>query len=633
MTNTQDIEKEIKRKEADVRKLFNKGCVEYSLLEDGDKILIALSGGKDSLELVRLLGQRAKIFKPSIRVEAAHVVMDNIHYESDCQYLAEFCQQQGVKLSVIHASFDESTDKRKTPCFLCSWNRRKALFEYAKNNGFNKIALGHHNDDILTTMLMNLTYEGAFSTMTPKMQLEHYPVTLIRPLCLVRESMIAELAELLEFKKQKKNCPYEDTTRRKSMQQVFNTLEQLNPEARYSMWHALKGMMLVVALILCVGVSAQKQQSVKRLAERVAQSEMTRHPQAWTLDGQKVPKWNYTQGLELYAMRGCITDEEWVQYAKTYVDELINENGVIKGYKMSDYKLDAINSSRALIELYQLTGEERYMTAIRTLRQQLNSQPRTPEGGFWHKTIYPEQMWLDGQYMALPFLAQYTLDYEDNKDLTEVWRQLKLVYEHTYCDKCHLCHHAWDSARKQPWADSQTGRSAHAWGRAEGWFMMALVDIVEIIDQRGMRSTEHEGVQIVAAMLQTLGSRLLQLQNPTDGTWQQVLDKTGAEGNYQEMTCSAMFAYSFMKAHRLGLLSKRYAKAGRKALDGICTHYLKEDAEGLVSLTNCCAVAGLSDTRNGSYEYYLSEPVIDNDPKGIGPLLMAMKEMQRNIHK
>ena len=167
--------------EQKILKRFNKGCVDYHLLEDGDRILIALSGGKDSLELVRLLAQRARIYKPHIEVEAAHIIMDNIPYETDRSYLQDFCAENGIRLHILHSSFDESTDPRKTRCFLCAWNRRKTLFEFAVNNGFNKIALGHHMDDILVTLLMNITFEGLHSTMQPSLTLKHYPLTIIRP--------------------------------------------------------------------------------------------------------------------------------------------------------------------------------------------------------------------------------------------------------------------------------------------------------------------------------------------------------------------------------------------------------------------------------------------------------------------
>lgn len=221
--------------ESKIKKLFNKGCTDHHLLSDGDRILIALSGGKDSLMLARLLALRSRIYSPRISVEAAHVIMDNIPYETDRSYLQAFCDELGIKLHILHSRFDESTDPRKTRCFLCAWNRRKTLFNFAVENGFNKIALGHHNDDIIVTYLMNITFEGSAHTMPPILQLEHYPLQIIRPLCLVHEDDIREMAEKLGFQKQKVLCPYEEVTNRKAMADVFQHLQSLNPEARYSL--------------------------------------------------------------------------------------------------------------------------------------------------------------------------------------------------------------------------------------------------------------------------------------------------------------------------------------------------------------------------------------------------------------
>lgn len=231
------IQKEYPEKE--IIKLFNRGCTRFNLLEDGDKILIALSGGKDSLELVRLLAMRSRIHKPSINVEAAHVLMDNIPYETDRSYISGFCEEQGIKLHILHTRFEEDETARKTHCFLCSWHRRKALLEFARDNGFNKVALGHHMDDIVTTFLMNITFEGSRNTMTPKLQQTHYPVQIIRPLCMVHERLISDAARQFGFERQKTPCPYEHDTQRKSMTDVLRALESLNPEARYSLWKAM----------------------------------------------------------------------------------------------------------------------------------------------------------------------------------------------------------------------------------------------------------------------------------------------------------------------------------------------------------------------------------------------------------
>lgn len=218
---------------------FSKGVVNYRLIEDGDRILVGLSGGKDSLALLELLAKRSRILKPRFSVVAVHVSMTNIPYQADMDYLKQYAEGLGMEFIHYETSFDPSTDTRKSPCFLCSWNRRKALFTVAKEQGCNKIALGHHMDDILETLLMNLTFQGAFSTMPPKLVMKKFDMTIIRPMCLVHEKDLEELAELRGFKKQIKNCPYESQSNRTDMKGVLKQLETLNPEARYSLWGSM----------------------------------------------------------------------------------------------------------------------------------------------------------------------------------------------------------------------------------------------------------------------------------------------------------------------------------------------------------------------------------------------------------
>ena len=222
-----------------IQKCFNKGVVQYGLIEDGDKILVGLSGGKDSLALLELLALRSRIYKPKFSVVAAHVVMKNISYESDMDYLRSYAESLGVPFICYETYFDPSADTRKSPCFLCSWNRRKALFTVAKEQGCNKIALGHHMDDILETLLMNMTFQGAFSTMPPKLVMRKFDMTIIRPMCLVHEADLLQMAAYRGYKKQIKNCPYEKDSNRSSIKEVFHTLEKLNPEARYSLWGSM----------------------------------------------------------------------------------------------------------------------------------------------------------------------------------------------------------------------------------------------------------------------------------------------------------------------------------------------------------------------------------------------------------
>ena len=222
-----------------INQRFAKGVVKYGLIEDDDRILVGLSGGKDSMAPLELLALRSRIHKPRFSLMAVHVGMTNIAYRADLDYLKAYSEGLGVPFIHHETSFDPSTDTRKSPCFLCSWNRRKALFTVAKEHGCNKIALGHHMDDILQTLLMNITFQGAFSSMPPKLVMHKFDMTLIRPLCLVHEADLEELAALRGYRKQVKNCPYETASNRAQMKDVLRRLEELNPEARYSLWGSM----------------------------------------------------------------------------------------------------------------------------------------------------------------------------------------------------------------------------------------------------------------------------------------------------------------------------------------------------------------------------------------------------------
>ena len=222
-----------------IERRFMKGIMEYGLIEDGDRILVGLSGGKDSLALTELLARRSQVWKPRFEVAAAYISITNMGYQSDVEWLAGFCKELKIPFYVRESSFDLSTDKRKSPCFLCSWNRRKALFTLAHELKCNKIALGHHMEDILQTLLMNLTFQGTFSTMPPKLLMRKFQMTLIRPLCLVHEDDLMELSALRKWPHQIKNCPYENLSGRTQIKSILKQLEQLNPEARYSMWGAM----------------------------------------------------------------------------------------------------------------------------------------------------------------------------------------------------------------------------------------------------------------------------------------------------------------------------------------------------------------------------------------------------------
>ncbi|MDR1730117.1 MAG: tRNA 2-thiocytidine(32) synthetase TtcA [Prevotellaceae bacterium] len=232
-------EKEEKNFIYKLHRKFRKAVELYGLIEENDKILIGLSGGKDSLALIEFLGEKQKIFHPRFSLLAVHVSMTNIPYQSDLTYLKEYAERYGIEFIHVETSFDISTDHRKSPCFLCSWNRRKAIFTVAKEHGCNKIALGHHQDDILQTMLMNLTFQGSFSTMPPLLKMDKFDLSIIRPMALLKENDLVELEKIRQFRKQKKNCPYEKDSNRSEMKDVLKRLEEINPNARHSMWGAL----------------------------------------------------------------------------------------------------------------------------------------------------------------------------------------------------------------------------------------------------------------------------------------------------------------------------------------------------------------------------------------------------------
>lgn len=231
---------EKRKTEIKIEKLLIKAISKYSLLEDGDKVLVGLSGGKDSLCLLEMLAKRSKIYRPSFILEAVHVRMDNIEYESDTNYLEQFATDAGIKLNIITTRFDDTIKTRKPVCFLCSWHRRKAIFNFAQEHGFNKIALGHHMDDIINTTLMNEIFQGQFSTMPAKLRMRKMPLTIIRPLCMVEESDIKIHALNNNYKEQIKKCPYEQISKRQEINNLFDYIQKINPEARYSIWNALE---------------------------------------------------------------------------------------------------------------------------------------------------------------------------------------------------------------------------------------------------------------------------------------------------------------------------------------------------------------------------------------------------------
>ena len=369
------------------------------------------------------------------------------------------------------------------------------------------------------------------------------------------------------------------------------------------------------------------------LSLRVVRSEMTRFPEASYIDGLEGRlKWNYTTGLELKAMLDASchserSEESVVDYVNVWYDAIIDSTGTIYKYKKSNYSTDHICPGRTLFQLYDITGKEKYRMAMDTLYSQLQSQPRTPEGNFWHKAVYPNQVWLDGLYMAQPFYAEYTRRYvtdslQREKNYGDIVLQFTTAYNKTFDAQTGLLRHAYDASREMFWCNPETGQSAHAWGRALGWYVMALVDVMEIIPEETYKAT-------LAGLLNNVYAALPRYADKETGLWYQVLDSPSREGNYLEATCNAMFVYAWLKGCRLGALEGR--EEALKAYDSLLSPFVRTDADGLVNLDRCCEVAGLGGKQNrkGDYEYYINEPVRSNDPKGIGPLIWAALEREK----
>ena len=310
-----------------------------------------------------------------------------------------------------------------------------------------------------------------------------------------------------------------------------------------------------------------------------------------------------------------------------WYDAIIDSTGRIYKYKKSNYSTDHVCPGRTLFQLYDMTGKEKYRAAMDTLYSQLQSQPRTPDGNFWHKAVYPNQVWLDGLYMAQPFYAEYTRRYvtdslQREKNYGDIVLQFSTAYDKTFDPSTGLLRHAYDASREMFWCDSKTGQSAHAWGRAIGWYVMALVDVMEIIPEEAYR-VHLKGI------LNNVYEALPRYADPETGLWYQVLDCPSREGNYLEATCNAMFVYAWLKGCRLGALKGR--EEALKAYDSLLATFVREDEDGLVNLNRCCEVAGLGGKQNrkGDYDYYIHEPVRSNDPKGIGPLIWAALEREK----
>lgn len=343
----------------------------------------------------------------------------------------------------------------------------------------------------------------------------------------------------------------------------------------------------------------------------------------------KKPAWNYIDGCmmnSLYTIYGQTGEKRYLDFIDNFVDYYVFEDGSIRGYDMETYNLDNINEGRILFDLYKENGKEKYAAATELLYKQIRQQPRTAYGNFWHKKIYPEQVWLDGIYMAEVFYTRYQAEKGDG-DFSEIVKHFQNVYGHMYDKEKRLYYHGWDTSKQAFWADKQTGLSKNFWLRSIGWYTVGLIDVLSYLP--GNATAEKEALGKI--FKDTVEGLEAYIDPQTDMLWQ-VPNYIGREGNYPETSGSSMIAYAMMKGARLGYADKRFAAVGKRVFEGICKKYLTE-TDGKLNLGGICLVAGLGPENNrrrdGSYEYYVSEPVVENDAKGTGPFVMAYTEIKQ----
>lgn len=387
---------------------------------------------------------------------------------------------------------------------------------------------------------------------------------------------------------------------------------------------------LLIPCLFCVLVTtgAKGNEGDKPWSVRIAESFLVRHPGAVTYDtGFTEQKWSYEQGLMLWALYRMSLhsgDARYYQFIENNLDQYVADDGNIKTYKLSDYNLDLVAPGRALLAVYEKSGREKFRIAADLLRRQLREQPRTKEGGFWHKKIYPYQMWLDGLFMAEPFYSAYAQLHGETQAFGDVANQFVWIAGHTRDPQSGLYYHGWDERKEQLWADKNTGCSPSFWGRAMGWYAMGLVDVLDYFPEQHPRRNE------LIAIFKDICSGLLKWRDPETRLWYLVLDQGKRPGNYLESSSAGMFVYAFAKGARKGYLGDEYARAAEESFHAILTHHVSVDERGLVNLHNTIKGAGLggAQNRNGTFEYYISERQRTNDIKGIGPLLLAAIEIE-----
>jgi unsaturated rhamnogalacturonyl hydrolase len=405
-----------------------------------------------------------------------------------------------------------------------------------------------------------------------------------------------------------------------------NTIEHKNVMRLLS---SIFTIMLFALSVVACGQGIVKAPEQTPWSRQIADSFISRHPGAVTYDsGSPNQKWNYEQGFMLVALYKLwlqTNDRRYFDFVQKNLDQFIDTNGIIKTYKMSDFNCDNIAGGRTLLGMYKETKQERYRIAADSLRKQLHDQPRTSEGGFWHKKIYPYQMWLDGLYMAEPFYAGYAAMFNEPNDFDDIASQFLRMTAHTRDPKTGLLYHAWDERKKERWANSETGCSPTFWARSMGWYAMALVDVLDYLP------ADHSNRAGMTNLLRKWASSVLKFRDEQSKMWYQVVDRGQQEGNYLETSASCMFAYVFTKGVNDGYLGKEFLTAARETFQGVIVHSVTREANGFIDLRGTCGAVGLggSPYRDGSFKYYAGVPAVVNDKRGIGAFLLAAIELEK----
>ncbi len=388
---------------------------------------------------------------------------------------------------------------------------------------------------------------------------------------------------------------------------------------------------IVLAVLSLVGCNCNsktsKNESTKELwSVRMANSVMQRYDTLAFYNNRTRIGWSYD-----IAMLGMAIDElgnidpKYSAYMEDYMDTLVNEDGSIPRYRMDYFNIDFINPAKNLLILYKRTNNEKYKLALPQFIEQMEKHPKTPEGGYWHKKIYPNQMWLDGIYMGSPFLAQYAKEFNAPEWFEVVTKQITLIYEKTLDTKTGLLYHAWDESKQEKWSDPETGHAPNFWSRSMGWYVMAIVDVLDYLPK------DHPQRQKIIDILNKVSEALVKVQDQEYKVWYQVLDQGNREGNYLEGSASVMYVYAFAKGAKKGYLPKEYLQKANEAFDGVLKTFIVEKEDGLIDMVNICGSCGLGGKpyRDGSYEYYVTEKIVTNDSKGVAPFIMAAVELNR----